>query len=87
MTASDVCNHVAAVIAYHSPDGISGAGQGIGRAVAHGFGEAGAAVAVVDIAGDKAEAVASELQARGIRSISIQADVRSKNDCDRCAYS
>ena len=64
----------------------AGAGQGIGRAVAHGLGEAGASVAIVDIAGDKADATAEELRAKGIRSIAIQADVSSKKDCTRCAW-
>ena len=38
---------------------LTGAGQGIGRAFAHALGEAGAAVAVVDINGEKAEEVGS----------------------------
>ena len=61
---------------------LAGAGQGIGRAVAHGLGEAGASVAVVDIAGQKAESTSAELRAKGIRSIAIQADVRSKKACE-----
>lgn len=42
---------------------LTGAGQGIGRAFAHALGEAGAAVAVVDINGDKAEEVGSTCRA------------------------
>lgn len=64
---------------------MTGAGQGIGRAVAHGLGEAGASVAVVDIDADKADATKAELQAKGIRSIALHADVRNKEHCDRYA--
>ncbi|KAI8826905.1 uncharacterized protein EV422DRAFT_511846 [Fimicolochytrium jonesii] len=62
---------------------VTGAGQGIGRAFAHALGEAGAAVAVVDIAKVKAEVVAKELKAKGIRSIAVGADVTKKSDCVR----
>lgn len=65
--------------------GRAGAGQGIGRAVAHGLGEAGAAVAIVDIDGKKAAATSAELRDKGIRSISLQADVRNKSECERSA--
>lgn len=54
---------------------VTGGGQGIGRAYAHALGEAGAAVAVVDINGTAAEAVVSELQAKGIKAFAVTADV------------
>ena len=54
---------------------ITGAGGGIGRAIALRFAAEGAAVAVVDIAVANAEAVAAELTAAGRRAIAIQADV------------
>jgi NAD(P)-dependent dehydrogenase (short-subunit alcohol dehydrogenase family) len=54
---------------------VTGGGQGIGRAFAHALGEAGAAVAVVDIALDRAETVASELVSKGVDAIAIQTDV------------
>jgi NAD(P)-dependent dehydrogenase (short-subunit alcohol dehydrogenase family) len=54
---------------------VTGAGQGIGRALAFALGQAGAAVAVADIAGSKAAAVASELEAHGITSLPIEVDV------------
>lgn len=61
----------------------SGAGQGIGRAFAHALGEAGAAVAVVDINKGKAEEVVKELRSKGIRAHAIQADVTQKKECKR----
>ena len=54
---------------------VTGGGQGIGRGYAHALGEAGAAVAVVDIVLERAETVAHELQQKGMESIAIQADV------------
>ena len=54
---------------------VTGGGQGIGRAYAHALGEAGAAVAVVDISTSHAQAVAGELNAKGIDALPITADV------------
>ncbi len=54
---------------------VTGAGQGIGRAYAHALGEAGAAVAIVDINSVAAEAVVAELQAKGIDALAVTADV------------
>lgn len=54
---------------------VTGGGQGIGRAFAHALGEAGAAVAVVDISAGHAEAVAAELGAKGIDALPLVADV------------
>ena len=54
---------------------VTGAGQGIGRALAHGLGEAGAAIAVVDRVQATADEVAQELAAKKIDAISLVADV------------
>lgn len=54
---------------------VTGGGQGIGRAFAHALGEAGAAVAVVDLVPETAEVVTAELQAKGIEAMAVQADV------------
>jgi NAD(P)-dependent dehydrogenase (short-subunit alcohol dehydrogenase family) len=54
---------------------VTGAAQGIGRAYAHGLGEAGAKVAIVDLTLAAAETVVAELAAKGIEAIAIQADV------------
>jgi NAD(P)-dependent dehydrogenase (short-subunit alcohol dehydrogenase family) len=54
---------------------VTGAGQGIGRAFAHALGEAGAAVAVVDLNRATAEATGDELLAKGIDAIALAIDV------------
>jgi NADP-dependent 3-hydroxy acid dehydrogenase YdfG len=54
---------------------VTGGGQGIGRAFAHALGEAGAAVAVVDMRLDVAEAVAHELAQKQIDAIAVQTNV------------
>ena len=59
---------------------VTGGGQGIGRAFAHALGEAGAAVAVVDLAVDRAEAVAAELASKGIDALALRADVTRSAD-------
>lgn len=61
--------------------GISGAGQGIGRAFAHALGEAGASVAVADINFNSAQVVTEELRSKGIKSIAVHTDVSKKADC------
>ena len=59
---------------------VTGAGQGIGRAFAHALGEAGAAVAAVDIVAERAANVAEELKAKDIDSLALQADVTKAVD-------
>ena len=54
---------------------ITGAGQGIGQAIAARFAEAGAAIAVVDLVRENAEAVAAEIAGRGARAAAFQCDV------------
>ena len=57
---------------------ITGAGQGIGRAYAHEFAKAGAAVVVADLNGEQAERVADEIVTAGGRSLAVKVDVADK---------
>jgi NAD(P)-dependent dehydrogenase (short-subunit alcohol dehydrogenase family) len=61
---------------------VTGAGQGIGRAIALALGEAGAAVGVVDRTSVKAEAVVAELTARGARGLALECDVSRRAEVD-----
>jgi NAD(P)-dependent dehydrogenase (short-subunit alcohol dehydrogenase family) len=54
---------------------VTGAGQGIGRAYAHALGEAGAKVAIVDVALERAQSVVAELTAKGIDALALANDV------------
>ena len=67
----------------HLTNMAAGAGQGIGRAFAHALGEAGASVAIVDVNKAKADPVAQELNSKGVRSVSVGADITKKADCQR----
>ncbi len=58
---------------------VTGGGQGIGRGFAHALGEAGAAVAVVDIVTERAETVAGELANKGVEALAVTADVTQKD--------
>ena len=58
---------------------VTGAGQGIGRGYAHALGEAGAAVAVVDLIIERAETVAHELTQKGIDAIALATDVTKED--------
>ncbi|MEZ4865776.1 MAG: SDR family oxidoreductase [Caldilineaceae bacterium] len=61
---------------------VTGAGQGIGRGYAHGLGEAGAAVAVVDLVQERADAVAHELSEKGIDAIALATDVTQEDQVE-----
>lgn len=58
---------------------VTGGGQGIGRGFAHALGEAGAAVAVVDLVKARAETVAHELAQKGIDAIALATDVTQED--------
>ncbi len=57
---------------------VTGAGQGLGEAIARRLAAAGAAVAVVDIDGGLAEAVAGDIQAAGLQAFPVTADVTDR---------
>jgi 2-hydroxycyclohexanecarboxyl-CoA dehydrogenase len=56
---------------------VTGAGRGIGRAIALRLAKAGLAIGVTDLDGGTAAAVAGEIQAAGGRATSVVADVTS----------
>ena len=55
---------------------VTGAGSGIGRGIALALAEAGTHVAVADVEGERARAVAREVEARGPRALAHACDVR-----------
>lgn len=60
---------------------VTGAGQGIGAAIAKTLATAGARVAVNDQNPDRAERVATEIEAAGGRAIAVAADISNKFQC------
>jgi NAD(P)-dependent dehydrogenase (short-subunit alcohol dehydrogenase family) len=62
---------------------VTGGAGGIGRATAMALAAEGAEVAVVDLNGEAADAVASEIRDAGHRAIGIQADVSNEADIER----
>lgn len=55
---------------------VTGAGQGIGRAIAHRFGAEGARVVIGELNQDSGERVAQEIVAAGGQAIAVRTDVR-----------
>ncbi len=60
---------------------ITGAGAGIGRAIAFHFAAAGAQVVVSDLKAEAAEAVSAEIVAAGGQSIGLACDVTKEESC------
>ncbi|HEX5211224.1 MAG TPA: SDR family oxidoreductase [Pseudolabrys sp.] len=65
-------NHIAAV---------TGAGSGIGRAIALGYAREGASLAVLDVNGETAEKTAAEIKAAGGKAIALTLDVTDRAAC------
>ncbi len=61
---------------------VTGGGSGIGRATALGFAARGGAIAIVDINGENAKKVETEIKAAGGKALAIVADVTSASDID-----
>jgi NAD(P)-dependent dehydrogenase (short-subunit alcohol dehydrogenase family) len=62
---------------------VTGAGQGIGRALAVALAEAGANVAVVDRNGETAKSTAQEIGALGVESLAIETDVTQTDEVNK----
>lgn len=62
---------------------VTGAGSGIGRAIALTLAKEGADIVVADVDPGAAEKVASEVKSLGRRSLAIKVDVTKRNDVDQ----
>ncbi|MBV9873187.1 MAG: SDR family oxidoreductase [Verrucomicrobia bacterium] len=62
---------------------VTGAGQGIGEALAHAVAQAGARVAVVDVNGANAEKVAAAIRSYNKEVVAIACDIRSEEEVAR----
>ena len=62
---------------------VTGAGRGMGRAIALRLSREGAAVTVADLKEDSAAKVAGEIEADGGKALALRADVSRKADGDR----
>ncbi len=61
---------------------VTGAGQGIGRAIAEALARRGVSVAVVDINLSQAEETAKALEASGVKAIAVQANVADQGQVE-----
>jgi len=68
---ADLANQVAIV---------TGAGQGIGRAIALALADHGASVVVNDVVVERAEEVSGEVKAKSVEAMSVQADVTDEEE-------
>ncbi len=64
---------------------VTGAGNGIGQAIALAFGEAGASVVCVDLDARAAEATASAVAKNGVEALSVRCDVGNEADVEATA--
>lgn len=64
---------------------ISGAGQGIGRAIAVRFAQEGAAVAIFDVDEEAGAEAVAEVEGLGGRALFVPGDVSREEDCQRVA--
>lgn len=62
---------------------VTGAGQGIGRAVAHRLANDGYAVAIIDINADTLETVKKEIESAGGQALALKADLTKMEDVQK----
>ncbi len=62
---------------------VTGAGQGIGAAIAEAFARAGADLVIADINEDSAQKIAERMQQLGRKALAVKTDVASPADVDR----
>ena len=62
---------------------VTGAGQGIGRAIALALARDGAQVAVLDVVKENAEAVRREIEALGVKGLALVVDLRRRAEVER----
>ena len=62
---------------------VSGAGQGIGRAIALAFGREGARLGLAELEPDRLATTQAELDAIGAEGVAIPCDVGRREDCER----
>ncbi len=62
---------------------VTGAGQGIGRAIALALARDGAQVAVLDVVPANAEAVRREVEALGVKGLALVVDLRKRAEVER----
>ena len=61
---------------------VTGAGRGIGKAIAQRLANEGVAVVITDIDGDTAEATAAEINGANNKAIGLKVDVTKKEDVE-----
>lgn len=64
---------------------VTGAGNGIGQAIAHRFAEAGANVIIVDVESGPADRTATDLRSKGVETESVECDVTDPVDVQALA--
>jgi acetoin reductase-like protein len=65
---------------------VTGAGSGIGRAIARRFAREGASVTIADLDEERARSVATEIEAGGYQALAVEVDVRHRDQVERMVH-